>query len=160
MPRERSPESVEPKKTRIHARHRVVVGDCDLLRLLDALSLRLGCLCTDGNAVKSCQAHEKRSMRLCSRFSARATPAASARENVFDCVARVHSSAYPNFSDSVGGKSLMYTLKKMRRKYGSLGKTVLQYTLSADLVAEEYPKVSLANKVSDESDCCSAFGGF
>ena len=33
--------------------------------------------------------------------------------------------------------------------YGSLGKTVLQHTLSAELVAEEYPKVSLANKAGD-----------
>ena len=33
-----------------------------------------------------------------------------------------------------------------RRKCGSLGKTVLQVTLSDDLVAEEYLKVSLANK--------------
>ena len=33
-------------------------------------------------------------------------------KNVFDCVARVQSSAYPIFSDSVGGRSLMYTLKK------------------------------------------------
>ena len=32
-------------------------------------------------------------------------------ENVFDCVARVRSSAYPNFSDSVGARSHMYTLK-------------------------------------------------
>ena len=32
-------------------------------------------------------------------------------KNVFDCVARVQSSAYPNFSDSVGGRSLTYTLK-------------------------------------------------
>ena len=47
-----------------------------------------------------------------------------------------------------------------RRKYGPLGKTVLQDSLSADLVAEEYPKVSLANKAGDESDCCSALDGF
>ena len=32
-------------------------------------------------------------------------------EKVFDRVARVQSSAYSNFSDSVGGRSLMYTLK-------------------------------------------------
>ena len=32
-------------------------------------------------------------------------------KKVFDCVARVQSSAYPNFSDSVGGRSLMFTLK-------------------------------------------------
>ena len=31
-----------------------------------------------------------------------------------------------------------------------LGKTVLQDTLSVDLVAEEYPKVSLANKAGDD----------
>ena len=36
----------------------------------------------------------------------------------------------------------------------------LKDTLSADLVAEEYPKVSLANKAGDESDCCSALDGF
>ena len=56
----------------------------------------------------------------------------------------------------------MYRLydKERRRKYGSLGKTVLQDTLSADLVAEKYPKVSLANKAGDESDCCSALDGF
>ena len=39
----------------------------------------------------------------------------------------------------------MYTLKND----GSLGKTVLQDTLSADLVAEKYPKISLANKAGD-----------
>ena len=44
--------------------------------------------------------------------------------------------------------------------YGSLGKTVLQDTLSADLVAEEYLKVSLANRAGDESDCFSALDGF
>ena len=70
--------------------------------------------------------------------------------NVFDCVAMVQSSAYPNFSD----------IEERRRKYGSLGKTVLQDSLSADLVAEEYPKVSLANKAGDESDCCLALDGF
>ena len=45
----------------------------------------------------------------------------------------------------------MYMLKNdgARRKYRSLGKTVLQHTLSADLGAEEYPKVSLANKAGD-----------
>ena len=32
-------------------------------------------------------------------------------ENVFACVAKVQASAYPNFSDSVGGRTLMYTLK-------------------------------------------------
>ena len=41
------------------------------------------------------------------------------------------------------------TVEERRRKYGSLGKTVLQDTLSADLVAEEYPKVSLADKAGD-----------
>ena len=80
-------------------------------------------------------------------------------EHVFDCVARVQSSAYPNFSDSVGGWSLIY-VKERRRKYGSLGKTVLQDTLSAELVAEECPKVSLANMACDESDCCLALDGF
>ena len=37
-------------------------------------------------------------------------------------------------------------VEEQRRKCGSLGKTVLQDTLSADLVAEEYPKVSMAIK--------------
>ena len=32
-------------------------------------------------------------------------------DNVFDCVSKVQSSAYQNFSDSVGGRSLMYPLK-------------------------------------------------
>ncbi len=40
-------------------------------------------------------------------------------------------------------------VEERRRKYGSLGKTVLQDMLSADLVAEKYPKVSLANKAGD-----------
>ena len=44
--------------------------------------------------------------------------------------------------------------------YRSLVKTVLQDTLSADLVAEEHLKVSLANKAGDEFDCCSALYGF
>ena len=78
---------------------------------------------------------------------------------VFSRCARVQSSAllYPHFSDSVGGRSLhdVY-VEERRRKYGSLGKTVLQHTLSADLVSEEYPKVSLANEAGDEYDCCSA----
>ena len=45
----------------------------------------------------------------------------------------------------------MYTVyvEERRRKYGSLGKTVLQYTLSVDLIAEKYPEVSLANKAGD-----------
>ena len=51
-------------------------------------------------------------------------------------------------------------VEERRRKYGSLGKTVLQDTLSAELVAEEYPAVSLANKAGDESDCCSVLFGF
>ena len=35
-------------------------------------------------------------------------------EYVFDCVARVQLSVYPNFSsDSIGGRSLMYTLKNV-----------------------------------------------
>ena len=51
-------------------------------------------------------------------------------------------------------------VEERQRKYGSLGYTVLQHTSSADLVAEEYPKVSLANKAGDESDCCSAHDGF
>ena len=51
-------------------------------------------------------------------------------------------------------------VKERRRKYGSLGKTVLRDTLSTDLVAEEYPKVSLAIKAGDEFDCCSALDGF
>ena len=50
-------------------------------------------------------------------------------------------------------------VEERRRKYGSLGKTVLQDILSADLVADEYPTVSLANKAGDESDCCSAHDG-
>ena len=56
-----------------------------------------------------------------------------------------------------GGHSYV---EERRRKYGSLGKTVLQDTLSAHLVAEEYPTVSLANKDGDESDCCSALHSF
>ena len=52
------------------------------------------------------------------------------------------------------GSSHQHIQTSRRRKYGSLGKTVLQDTLSADLVAEEYPKVSMANKAGDESDCC------
>ena len=40
-------------------------------------------------------------------------------------------------------------VEERRRKYGSLGKTVLQDMLSADLVAEKYPKVSLANMAGD-----------
>ena len=43
-------------------------------------------------------------------------------ENIFDCVARVQSSAYPNFSDSVGGRPLMYTLKNDGASTGPLGK--------------------------------------
>ena len=39
--------------------------------------------------------------------------------------------------------------EEQRRKYGTLGKTVLQYTLSADLVAEKYSTVSVANKAGD-----------
>ena len=54
----------------------------------------------------------------------------------------------------------MYTLKNDGASTDPWGKTVLQDTLSADLVAEEYPKVSLANKAGDESDCCSALDGF
>ena len=33
-------------------------------------------------------------------------------------------------------------------------------TLSADLLADEYSKVSLANKAGDDSDYCSALGAF
>ena len=51
-------------------------------------------------------------------------------------------------------------MEERRRKYGSLGKTVLRDASSSDLVAEEYPKVSLAIKAGDESDCCSALDGF
>ena len=51
-------------------------------------------------------------------------------------------------------------VEERRRKYGSLGKTVLRDTSSFDLVAEEYPNVSLANNAGDESDCCSALDGF
>ena len=69
-------------------------------------------------------------------------------------MARAQSSQHQNFSDSV-----VY-VEERRHKYGSLGKTVLQDTLSADLFAEEYPNVSLADMAGDESDCCSALGGF
>ena len=51
-------------------------------------------------------------------------------------------------------------VEERRRKYGSLEKTVLQDTLSADLVAHEDLKVSLANKAGDKSDCCSALEGY
>ena len=51
-------------------------------------------------------------------------------------------------------------VEERRRKYGSLEKTVLQDTLSADLVADEDLKVSLANKAGDTSDCCSALEGY
>ena len=60
----------------------------------------------------------------------------------------------------------MYTLKNDGASTDPWGrpffkrKKVLQDTLSADLVAEEYPKVSLANKAGDEYDCCSALDGF
>ena len=54
----------------------------------------------------------------------------------------------------------MEYVEERRRKYGSLGKTVLQDLLSADLVAEEYTTISLSNKAGDEYDCCSALDGF
>ena len=40
-------------------------------------------------------------------------------------------------------------VEERRLKYESLGKTVLQHTLSHDLIAEEYTKGSLANKAGD-----------
>ena len=54
----------------------------------------------------------------------------------------------------------MYSVyvEERRRKYGSLGKTVLQDTLSPDLVVEEYAKISLADKADDESGFCLLFG--
>ena len=48
----------------------------------------------------------------------------SRRQKVFDCVARVRSSAYPNFSDS----DVHVYVEERRRKYESLegGETALQ----------------------------------
>ena len=48
------------------------------------------------------------------------------------------------------GGNCVYVEERLR-KYGSLGKSVIQGTRLADLVAEEYPTVSLANKAGDES---------
>ena len=56
------------------------------------------------------------------RSSVRYQERVHSQEKIFDCVARVQSSAYPNISDSVGGSSLMYTLKNDGASTGPWGR--------------------------------------
>ena len=68
-------------------------------------------VCCEGESRSPLSSAASSSQKYSFRCSISRDSVLSRCEEVFDCVAMVKSPAYPNFSDSVGGRSLMYTLK-------------------------------------------------